>query len=263
MIKIALCIKQVPDTNDIRWTEHNTIHREGVESIINPYDVYALEFALKIKQELKDVSITVFSMGPKQAQNIISRAIALGADDGVLISDKKFAGSDTYATALILSKAIEKVLPDYDLVICGQFATDGDTAQTPPNIATFLNIAQVTFVKEFLKIEKESFWLKRELEDGLETVKVKSPAVIGVLKENFEPSRPRISGIITAAKKEIKVLGIDDLGLSSEQVGIKGSPTYVNKAFRKVTSHNATKYIQDTQKSVEMIRDVIKSTLGG
>ena len=148
MIKIALCIKQVPDTTDIKWTEHNTIQREGVESIINPFDVYAAEFALKLKSEIKDASITVFTMGPAQAEGMLRKMLSIGCDEAVLVSDKKFAGADTYATGLTLSRAIRTILPDFDLIICGQFAVDGDTAQTGPNIASFLDIPQVTYVKD-------------------------------------------------------------------------------------------------------------------
>ena len=127
-MKIALCIKQVPDTSDIKWTEHNTIQREGVESIINPYDVYALEAALQIKNTCKDVEITALTMGPLQAEDMLKKAIAVGVDNGALITDKKFAGADTYATGKTLANAIKTAVPDFNIIICGQFAIDGDTA---------------------------------------------------------------------------------------------------------------------------------------
>lgn len=263
MLKIALCVKQVPDTTDIRWTENNTIQREGIESVINPFDVYALELALKIKKDIKDVEITAFSMGPLQAESMLRKLIAFGCDDAVLLSDKKFAGSDTYATALVLSTAIKSQMPDYDLIICGQFATDGDTAQTPPNIATFLDKPQVTFVKDYVGLSDNRILLTRLIDEGKQTVSAKLPVVIGVLQGDFEPTRARIRGIIKASNKKIKILNIEDLGLSSEQVGVKGSPTYVNKAFRKVTNHKSVKYKQETAKSVKMIKEIIKSTLGG
>ena len=147
-MKIALCIKQVPDTSDIKWTEHNTIQREGVESIINPYDVYALEAALQIKNTCKDVEITALTMGPLQAEDMLKKAIAVGVDNGALITDKKFAGADTYATGKTLANAIKTAVPDFNIIICGQFAIDGDTAQTGPSIANHLNLPQITFVKE-------------------------------------------------------------------------------------------------------------------
>ena len=202
MIKIALCIKQVPDTTDIKWTEHNTIQREGVESIINPFDVYAAEFALKLKSEIQDASITVFTMGPAQAEGMLRKMLSIGCDDAVLVSDKKFAGADTYATGLTLSRAIRTVMPDFDLIICGQFAVDGDTAQTGPNIASFLDIPQVTYVKDLISYSDKSLTLSREMEDGVENVKVSFPSLICVLQNDFEPRRPMINGIITASKNK-------------------------------------------------------------
>ena len=126
-MKIALCVKQVPDTQDIKWTENNTMQREGVESILNPYDVYATELALKLKSKY-GAEITAITMGPNQAKDMLKKLIALGVDNAVLVSDKKFAGADTFATGTTLSAAIKKTLPDFDLIICGQFAIDGDRA---------------------------------------------------------------------------------------------------------------------------------------
>lgn len=258
MFKIALCVKQVPDTTDIRWTENNTIQREGVESIINPYDVYACEFALQIKEIIKDTQITVFSMGPNQAQDMIKTLIALGCDNGVLISDRKFAGADTYATGKTISASIKTVLPDFDLIICGQFAVDGDTAQTGPCIAEFLDIPQITYVKDLVKIDKKSITIQRELEDGIETVKTDFPALICKLQDNFEPSRPTINGIKKAKNKEIKILDMESIGLTQEQVGLKGSPTYVSKAFRNQSSHNAQKFELSVQDSINLLKEKLR-----
>lgn len=260
-MKIALCIKQVPDTGDIKWTEHNTIQREGVESIINPFDVYAAELALKLKSELSDAEITVFTMGPKQAEGMLKKMLSLGCDSAVLISDKKFAGADTFATGLTISQAIKTVLPDFDLVVCGQFAVDGDTAQTGPNIANFLDIPQVTYVKDFVKFDGNNLELKRELDDGIEHVKTTLPALICVLQNDFEPKRPTINGVIEASKKEIKVCSMTDIGLAPEQVGIKGSPTYVSKAFRSVPTHNVEKFVLNTEESVNLLKEKL-SALG-
>lgn len=254
MIKIALCIKQVPDTTDIKWTEHNTIQREGVESIINPFDVYAAEFALKLKSEIKDASITVFTMGPAQAEGMLRKMLSIGCDEAVLVSDKKFAGADTYATGLTLSRAIRTILPDFDLIICGQFAVDGDTAQTGPNIASFLDIPQVTYVKDYISYSDNSLILSREMEDGIEKVKISFPSIVCVLQNDFEPRRPLINGIITATKKQIRVCSMEDIGLTSDKVGLKGSPTYVSKAFRNVTTHNAQKFKLNTEDSVDLLR---------
>lgn len=259
-MKIALCIKQVPDTTDIRWTEHNTIQREGVESVINPFDVYAAELALKLKSKIKDAKITVFTMGPMQAESMLRKVLAIGCDEAVLISDKKFAGADTYATGLTLSRAIRTVLPDFDLIVCGQFAVDGDTAQTGPSIANFLDIPQVTFVKDFSEISDGNLLLTREMEDGLETVKVSTPALICVLKQDSEPTRPLINGIISASKKTVKICTMADIGLTPDKVGIKGSPTYVSKAFRNLSAHNAQKFKMNLQDSVNLLKDRLSAS---
>jgi electron transfer flavoprotein beta subunit len=258
MFKIALCVKQVPDTTDIRWTENNTIQREGVESIINPYDVYACEFALEIKKTIKDSEITVFSMGPNQAQDMLRKLIALGCDKAVLISDRKFAGADTYATGKTISSAIKTSLPDFDLIICGQFAVDGDTAQTGPCIAEFLDIPQVTYVKDLVKVDKKSITLNRELEDGIETVKTEFPALICKLQDDFEPERPTINGIKFAQNQDIKILDMEGIGLTQEETGLKGSPTYVSKAFRNQSSHNAQKFELNTSDSVNLLKEKLQ-----
>ena len=258
-MKIALCIKQVPDTTDIRWTENNTIQREGVESIINPFDVYAAELALKLKSQIKNTEITVFTMGPKQAEDMLKKVLALGCDEAVLISDKKFAGADTYATGLTISRAIRTACPDFDLIICGQFAVDGDTAQTGPNIANFLDIPQVTYVKDFVEYSDNGLVLTREMEDGVETVKVQLPALICALKQDFEPKRPLINGIISASKKEIKVLSMEDIGLTPDKTGLKGSPTCVSRAFRNLSSHNADKFKLNVDDSVKLLSEKLTS----
>lgn len=258
-MKIALCIKQVPDTTDIRWTENNTIQREGVESIINPYDVYAAELALKLKSQIKNTEITVFTMGPKQAEDMLRKVLAIGCDNAVLISDKKFAGADTYATGLTISRAIRTACPDFDLIICGQFAVDGDTAQTGPNIASFLDIPQVTYVKDFVEYSSHELILTREMEDGIEKVKVQLPALICALKQDFEPKRPLINGIISASKKEIKVLSMEDIGLTPEKAGLKGSPTCVSRAFRNLSSHNAEKFKLNVDDSVKLLNEKLTS----
>lgn len=231
-MKIALCIKQVPDTADIKWTENNTIQREGVESIINPFDSYAIETAVRLKEKVKDAHITVLSMGPPQAVEILKKAIAMGADDGFLVSDRKFAGADTIATSRTLAAAIKEKINGIDLIICGQFATDGDTAQTGPSIAQHLGFAQVTYVKEILDYKDGILKVKREVEDGIEVVDVKLPAVLCMLKCDYEPRRPFINGFERAHNAKINSYSMEDLHLSPDDVGMKGSPTYVSKAFR-------------------------------
>lgn len=231
-MKIVLCIKQVPDTADIKWTENNTIQREGVESVINPFDTYAIETAVRLKDKFDDVHVTAITMGPHQAEEILKKAISIGVDEGFLISDRKFAGADTVATSRTLASAIKEKIGDVDLIICGQFATDGDTAQTGPSIAQHLGIPQVTYVKDILGYEDGTMTVKREVEDGNEIVNVKLPAVLCMLKTDYEPRRPLIEGFIKAHNAQIKTFSMEDIKLSLEEVGIKGSPTYVSKAFR-------------------------------
>ncbi len=257
-MKIALCIKQVPDTTDIKWTENNTIQREGVESVINPYDIYATELALKIKEQVSGSSITVFTMGPAQAESMLRKVLALGCDNAVLISDRKFAGADTFATGQTISRAIRTVLPDFDLIVCGQFAVDGDTAQTGPSIANFLDIPQVTYVQDIVNAEEKTLTLTKTADDGIETVRVTLPALICVMTQQFEPKRPLINGIISASKKEIKVCTMEDIGLSAEKCGLKGSPTYVSKAFRNQSNHNAQKFKMNVQDSVNLLKEKIE-----
>ncbi len=238
-MKIVVCIKQVPDTTEIKWTENNTIQRDGVESIINPYDVWALEAALKLKKEI-GASITTLTMGPAQAVDMLKGTIALGADDAILLSDKKFAGADTYATGKTLSKAISEKIGNFDLILCGQFAIDGDTAQTGPCIASNLNIPQVTFVRSIKEAYEDRLIVEREVENGLEIVEVKLPALVCVLLSTEEPSRARVAGVIKGQNFEVKVYGHEEIGLSPDEAGIKGSPTYVSKAFRPEKREDCT-----------------------
>lgn len=255
-MKILVCIKQVPDTNDIKWTENNTMQREGVESIMNPYDLYAIEEAVKIKNIFNDeTTITAMTMGPLQAESILKHAIAMGCDFGVLLSDKKFAGADTYATGKTIASAIKSKFPDFDLILCGQFAIDGDTAQTGPSIASQLDIAQVTFAKRLERCDGKSIYAIRELEDGFETVKVEFPALICMLKGDNEPLRPLINGIIKAQNSSITTYSMDDIGL--EEAGIKASPTYVSKAFRPEHNRGNCTYCQTYASLAEKIKEYI------
>lgn len=256
-MKIVLCMKQVPDTSDIKWTENNTIQREGLESIMNPYDVYAMEAALKLKNMsggTDGTEITALTMGPLQAADMLKKAIALGVDRGILLSDKKFAAADTYATGKTIGTAIKQKLSDFDLIICGQFAIDGDTAQTGPSIANTLNIPQVTYVQEIISYENGELKVRRELDDGTEIVKVKLPALICVLKDYFEPTRARINGIIKAQNSGITIYGLDDIGLLPEDAGLRGSPTYVSKAFRPAPKNTECVFVNSAENLAEKIK---------
>jgi len=257
-MNIALCIKQVPDTADIKWTENNTIQREGVESIINPFDAYAIETAVRLKEKIKDTHVTVLTMGPPQAEEILKQAVSMGVDEAFLVSDRKFAGADTIATSRTLASAIKEKVKDVDLIICGQFATDGDTAQTGPSIAQHLNWPQVTYVKEILGYENGALTVKKEVEDGVEIVKITLPAVLCMLKCDYEPRRPLIGGFIEAHKAEVKSYSMEDIKLAAEEVGMKGSPTYVSKAFRPEQKHGGEII---TPKSAKEAAEILKEKL--
>ena len=231
-MKIVVCIKQVPDNSDIKWSENNTIIREGVESILNPYDSYALEMALKIKDKLPSSEITVLTMGPSQAKDILKRAIATGADRGILLSDKKFAGADTQATSRTISAIIRNKLHETDIIICGQFAIDGDTAQTGPSIAAHLNLPQVTYAKELIDVDESSITIKKDTDYGYQTVKMMLPGILCVTKNKEIPRKFTIKGTIKAYNADIETYSLVDTGLTPKEVGISGSPTYVSKAFR-------------------------------
>ena len=243
-MKIVVCIKQVPDTSDIKWTENNTISREGVESILNPMDLYAVNLAVKLKSCNDNAKITVVSMGPLQAMDVIKKAIALGCDSGILLSDRKFAGADTYATAKTLAHLISKKVPDFDLIVCGQYASDGDTAQTGPSLARQLNIPAVTYVKSSQFIN-DKLIVTRETEIAYEKYEVALPSLLCVSKGDVEPGRAKIQGFINAKNANVEILNCEDVDMCAEHTGIKGSPTYVSKAFTPKIEHNGEIYICD------------------
>ena len=229
-MNIVVCIKQVPDTTDIKINpEDNTLIREGVESIINPFDMYALEEALRIK-EAHGGAVTVISMGPPQVENALREALALGADNAILISDKKFAGSDTLATSYTLSAAIRK-LGDYDIILFGKQAIDGDTAQVGPGVASHLDIPQIAFVKEIDSIEDGKIVAHRMMEDGFDVVESQLPIVLTVVKDINEPRLPSLRTKMKAKKAEIPVWTFEDLDLDEKRIGLNGSPTQVEEIY--------------------------------
>lgn len=234
-MKIVVCVKQVPDTSDIKWTENNTMIRDGVESIMNPFDEYAVETAIRVKEANPDSTITVLTMGPPQAKDVLKRAIAMGADDAILVTDRKFAGADTQATSRTLARAIKEKVGSFDLILCGQFAIDGDTAQTGPSIAEHLGLAQATFVKEIESVNGTSVVVKREVEEGIQRVEMQLPGLVCMLKCDYEPRMPAIKGVMKANRTQIPEVSMEDIGLTLEEVGFKGSPTWVSKAFRPAT----------------------------
>lgn len=231
-MKIVVCIKQVPDTNEVRLDPvTNTLIRDGVPSIINPDDKAGLEAALRIKDSNPDdVEITVVSMGPPQAEAVLREAMAMGADDGVLVTDRAFGGADTWATSCTIAGALEHL--DYDLIITGRQAIDGDTAQVGPQIAEHLGLPQVTYAED-LKVEEDKVIVKRQFEDRYHVIEVKMPCVVTALAELAEPRYMTIGKIFDAYEKDITVWGLDDIKdkLDLSNIGLKGSPTKVKKSF--------------------------------
>ncbi len=232
-MKIAVCIKQVPDTTDVKIDpKTNTLVREGVASITNPFDEYAVEEALLIREKFGG-EVHVISMGPPQAIEVLKNALAVGADKVYLVSDRAFAGADTLATAYTVAKTIQAVVKDVDLVICGKQAIDGDTAQVGPGVATRLGIPQLTYVSKIkeINLEKRKIIVERLLEYGREVVESSLPALLTVVKDINEPRLPSLLGIKKAAKAQIPTLTAKDVGADENRIGLKGSPTWVTRVF--------------------------------
>jgi electron transfer flavoprotein alpha/beta subunit len=197
-MKIIVCIKQVPDTAEVRINpETNTLIRDGVPSIINPYDLHALEAAIKIKEE-GSATVTALTMGPPQAEEALREAIAMGVDEGVLLTDRAFAGSDTWATAYTLYRAVETL--GFDVILCGKQAIDGDTAQVGPEMAEFLNIPHIAYVKKIEKIEDGSIVVQRLMGEGYDIVESALPVLMTVVRELNEPRLPSLKGKMKAKK---------------------------------------------------------------
>lgn len=251
-MKIIVCIKQVPDTADIKWTKNNTLQREGMDSVINPYDEYAIETALRLKDVNDEIFVYAISMGPKQAEDSLKEALALGCDDAAIICDRKFAAADTIATSTTIAAVIKNNFSDFDLIICGQFATDGDTAQTGPMIAENLNLPQVTYVRKILRVDDGEITVEKETDYGIETLKVKLPALICVQNCDYELRQAKIGGYIFAQEKEIENIGLEQVGIDENKVGLKGSPTYVSKAYRMQSEHNVE--FVNTEKLAEILK---------
>lgn len=228
-MNIVVCIKQVPDTAEVRINpETGTLMREGVPSIINPYDTHALEAALRIKDQ-KGATVTALTMGPPQAESALRDAISMGVDDAVLLTDRAFAGSDTWATSYALSKAIEKLKAD--IIICGKQAIDGDTAQVGPEVAEMMNIPHVAYVRKIDEIGESAIKVERLMDEGYDIVESSLPVLLTVVKELNEPRLPSLKGKMRAKKAEIKKWTAADIGAEEKLLGLKGSPTQVKKIF--------------------------------
>jgi electron transfer flavoprotein beta subunit len=229
-MKIVVCVKQVPDAKEVRLDpKTNTLAREGVESIMNPYDQHALEEAVRLKEKLGG-EVTALTMGPPQATEILRLAISCGADNGVLVSDRAFAGSDTWATSYTLAKAIEKC-GTFDLILCGKQAIDGDTAQVGPGLAMRMDVPYLTCVQKIRAADKEKMVVERMMDDGYDVVEVAYPALLTVVKDINEPRVPSLKGKMKAKKAVITTLTAADIEADSGSIGLPGSPTQVVRVF--------------------------------
>lgn len=227
---IVVCIKQVPDSDKVTIDrETNRLNRAGVPSIINPFDENALEMALRLKDE-HGGKITVISMGPPQAEEALRTALAHGADDAVLISDRKFGGADTWATSYTISLALQKLEEPIDLILFGKQAIDGDTAQVGPGVAHFFGVPMITYAKSCVPSD-DGFRVEQVTDHGYNVWDVEKPAALTVVKEANELRMPNLRKKLAAKKAEIPCWGFDELNPEEEKIGLSGSPTKVNKVF--------------------------------
>lgn len=230
-MEILVCIKQVPGTSKVEVDEKTgVLKRDGIDSKMNPYDLYALETALKIKEEVGG-KVTVISMGPPQAKSVIKEAYMMGADEGVLLSDRKFAGADVLATSYTISQGIKKA-GNFDLILCGKQTTDGDTAQVGPEMAEYLNIPHVANVRKLIEVKEKSVVIEMDMPNTLEIADVKFPCLLTVEKDIFEPRLPSYKKKIETKDREIRVYGLNDFEDKNENMyGLNGSPTQVERIF--------------------------------
>lgn len=237
-MRIIVCIKQVPGTNEVKMDPvTNTIIRDNVPAIINPFDTYAIEEAVRIKEKY-GAYIYGLSMGIPAATEMLREAISLRVDKAMLLTDRKFAGADTLTTSYTLSKGVEKI-GDYDLIICGKQATDGDTAQVGPSLARTLGITYATDISKIIEINKNFMRCMKITDDGYEEIEIKLPALITVVKEINMPRLPSIKSMKQAKKAEIEIVTFNDVTADENRAGLKGSPTQVKRTFVPVHETNS------------------------
>lgn len=255
-MKIVVCIKQVPDTTEVKLDPvTGTLIREGVPSIMNPDDKGGLELALELKDKY-NAEVTVITMGPMQAEAVLREAFAMGADKAILLTDRKFAGADTLATSNALAGAIRTL--EYDLVITGRQAIDGDTAQVGPQIAEHLDLPQVSYLQNLKYDGKKTFTIKKATEDGYQVVEVDSPCLVTVLATANQARYMTVRGIVEAFDKPVEVMGADKIDVDESKLGLKGSPTKVKKAFTKGVKSAGQVYEVDTEEAVGIIISKLK-----
>lgn len=255
-MNIVVCIKQVPDTTEIKLDPvKGTMIRDGVPSIMNPDDKGGLEFALRLKDKY-GANVTVISMGPPQADSILREALAMGVDRAILISDRRFGGADTLATSRTISAALRKL--DYDLIITGRQAIDGDTAQVGPQIAEHLDIPQITYAENLSFDGEKTFTVRKADEEGYQIVEVEGPALITALASGVKPRYMSVKGIVEAYGKPVEIWGFDDLDVPQEEIGLAGSPTRVFKSFGKAMKAPGQLHEVEPAEAVDIIIEKLK-----
>ena len=253
-MKIIVCVKQVPDTNEVKIDPvKNTLIREGVPSILNHDDANALEAALKIKDvNPESTHVIVVSMGPPQAKEMLAECLAMGADEAILLSDRVMGGSDTWATSNALAAGIRRI-GDFDLILAGRQAIDGDTAQVGPQLAEKLGLPQVTYVKK-IEVKEKELIVTRALENGYERIRVHMPCVLTAIKELNEPRHMSVKGVYRACRQEIAVWNAADIGVDQTVVGLEASPTNVYRSFAPAPKGKGNRIEGDTAKeTVELL----------
>jgi len=257
-MKIIVCIKQVLDAKDVHLDPvTNNLLREGVPSIMNPYDQYAVEEAVRLK-ELLGGEVTVLSMGPPQAEEVLRQAISCGADHAVLVSDRAFAGADTWATSYTLAMAIQAI-GAFELILCGKQAIDGDTAQVGPSLALRLGIPFVTCVQKVRQATDSGLILERMMDDGYDVLTVDYPALLTVVKDINKPRVPSLKGKMRAKKIEIRKLTAADIGADPLCIGLPGSPTQVEKVFSPPVRSRHTVFTGSIDEQIDQLIDSLKS----
>lgn len=256
MMKIVICIKQVPDTTEIKLNPvTGTLIRDGVPSIINPDDKGGLELALRLKDQF-GAHITVITMGPPQADVALREALAMGADRAILLTDRKFAGADTLATSNALAGALRNL--EYDMIVTGRQAIDGDTAQVGPQIAEILDLPQVTYVEQLSVVGPDKYQIRKWTEEGYEIVEVEGKVLVTVLASACKARYMSVHGIVQAYEKEVETWTFENISVEEECLGLKGSPTRVNKAFTKGVKSSGMVYDVSTEEAVEIIINKLK-----
>lgn len=258
-MNIIVCMKQIPDTSEIKIDPvTNTLIRAGVPSIINPYDRNALEAAVQLKEQ-HGGTVTVVCMGPPAAKEALTECISYGADRGILVTDRQFGGSDTYATSYILACAIQK-LGEFDLIICGKQAMDGDTGQVGASMSEHLNIPQLTYAVK-IEVAGDKVKVNREVDEGIMVLETKMPAIITVGKDINEPRSATIKSKMKAKKTELEEITAADMpDIDQQKIGLKGSPTRVKKTFTPSVKKMGIKIVsENTEETVKALCDYITS----